>query len=198
MPKRVSDYYYIFDGRSGRPVIVDRDSGAPARRTAPDVQPDCMPVARHVLQRFGAGTLRTFACWCAQHTWPAASPPDACAVLWNAARRVACGNAPAPETLTAARSHSNDDAVMAAAVGMPHRRPRAAQLLAARACTEPDVLHAAHDAMHMSMRWAEFTHETDDAADAAIRTMHATHLNALLDALNHDAPFQRPDFLDRA
>jgi hypothetical protein len=75
---------------------------------------------------------------------------------------------------------------------MPRRRRRAAQLLAARSCTEPDVLAAAHDAMHMSARWAEFAHE---APDVAIRAMHEQHLNALLDTLNGAAPFQQPAFL---
>lgn len=190
MPKHVSDYYYIFDGRSGRPVIVDRSSGIRAREAPSDVQPGCMPVAEHVLHQQGPAPIRAFACWCAQQTWAPNPPPETCQPLWHAARGVATG---APlQTLRDARSQSNEAAVLAAAVGMPRRRPRAAQLLAARSCTEPDVLAAAHDAMHMSIRWAEFTH---DASDAAICAMHKRHLNALLDALNGTAPFQQPAFL---
>lgn len=193
MPKRVSDYYYIFDGRSGRPVIVDRSSGTPAREAPSDVQPDCMPVAEHVLHQQGTAVIRAFACWCAQQTWTPNPPPEACAAPWHTARRVAATKA-SSQTLEKARSQSNEDAVLAAAVGMPRRRAEAAQLLAARSCTEPDVLAAAHDAMHMSTRWAEFTHSAPEA-DAAIRAMHEHHLNALLDALNGTAPFQQPDFL---
>ena len=190
MPKHVSDYYYIFDGRSGRPVIVDRSSGVRAREASSDASPDCMPVAEYVLHQQGEAVVRAFVCWCAQQTWAPSPPPEPCQPLWDAARGVAAGAS--PRKLREVRSTSDEAAVLAAAVGMPHRRPHAAQLLAARSCTEPDVLAAAHDAMHMSARWAEFTH---DASDAAICAMHERHLNALLDALNGSAPFQQPAFL---
>jgi len=185
MPKHVSDDYYIFDGRSGRPVIVDRSSGVRAREASSNASPDCMPVAEHVLHQHGEAVIRALAGWCAQRIWAPNSPPEPCQLLWNTARDVAAGAS--PQELRKARSTSDEAAVLAAAVGMPRRRPPAAQLLAARSCTEPDVLAAAHDAMHMSARWAEFAH---DAPDAAIRAMHERHLNALLDLLNGAAPFQ--------
>ncbi len=190
MPKHVSDYYYIFDGRSGRPVIVDRSSGVQAREAPSDAALDCMPVAEYVLHQQGEAVIRAFACWCAQQTWAPSPPPEPCQLLWDAARDVAAGAS--LQRLRAARTKSDEAAVLAAAVGMPRRRRRAAQLLAARSCTEPDVLAAAHDAMHMSARWAEFAHE---ASDVAIRAMHEQHLNALLDTLNGAAPFQQPAFL---
>ncbi|MFO8231952.1 MAG: hypothetical protein R6U20_04735 [Longimonas sp.] len=191
MPKRVSDYYYIFDGRSDRPVIVDRASGVPTHEAPPSAQPAALPVARYLKQDHGASVVRAFACWCAQQTWRFTAPPAACTALWTAARNVASGQVSTIKALHKARSASREAAVRAAAIGMPHRRPSAAQLLAARSCTEPDVLTAAHDAMHMSVRWAEFAY---DPPNAAIKAMHERHMNGLLDALNGDAPFQQPCF----
>ena len=190
MPKHVSDYYYIFDGRSGRPLIVDRSSGQLTCEAPSPAQPAVLPVARHLLHHQGPSVVRAFACWCAQQTWHQTDLPAVCQPLWTAARAVAAGEKPL-ESLHCLRERSDEDAVLAAAVGMPRRRPQAAQLLAARSCAEPDALAAAHDAMHMSARWAEFTH---DAPDTALRDMHERHLNGLLDALNHEAPFQQPGF----
>lgn len=191
MPKHVSDYYYIFDGRSGRSLIVDRSSGALAHEAPASVQPATLPVVEHLLHTQGPQVVRAFACWCAQQTWHPEAPPNACRALWTTACAVAMGTSSTSASLRKVRARSNEDAVLAAAVGMPRRRAGAAQLLAARSCTEPDALASAHDAMHMSVRWAEFAHDTPDPA---IRAMHERHLNGLLDALNRAAPFQKPGF----
>lgn len=186
MNKRISDYYYIFDGRSGRSVAVERSSGKPASVVPNKELNDEMKLARYLESEQSSYVLRAFACWCVRQTWQEEAPSQRCYNLWDTARAVSARRAPV-SALREVRAASDDEAVAASTIGLPRRSPEAAQLLAARGCADPDVYTAVHDAMHMSLRWAECVAQSDP--ETAIRMMRTRHRNALLDAINGEAPF---------
>lgn len=174
----VDRYYYIFDSREHRALVLDRTTGEEMDwRAVPRVQ-----LIDHVGDRQSDAVLRRFAQWCARRTGvEAASADTPTGRLWAAAQRE---EAP----WTAARAEGTDAVVRAAALGLPRRRPEAARLLAAHACTHPSARQAAIDAAHMSERWAEF--EAPDEPEATVRALRQRHIDWLLDALGaakHDA-----------
>jgi glycerophosphoryl diester phosphodiesterase len=168
----VDRYYYIFDSREHRALVLDRTTGEEmAWRSVPRVQ-----LIDHVGDRQSDAVLRRFAQWCARRTGvEGASADTPTGRLWAAAQR----EEEAP--WTAARAEGTDAVVRAAALGLPRRRPEAARLLAAHACTHPSARQAAIDAAHMSERWAEF--EALDEPEATVRALRQRHIDWLLDAL---------------
>jgi hypothetical protein len=168
----VDRYYYIFDSRVHRALVMDRRTGEEvAWAAAPRVQ-----LLEHVAETRSATVGRRYARWCARQTGV-----DECADdtptgrLWTAAQQD--GAAAWKE----ARSATTDAVVRASAVGLPRRRAAAARLLAAHACTHPDDRQAALDAAHMSERWAEFAAEGDPTQ--AVQTMRQRQVDWLLDRL---------------
>jgi hypothetical protein len=168
----VDRYYYIFDSREHRALVLDRTTGEEvAWRSVPRVQ-----LIEHVQARRSAAVLRRFARWCARRTGVADEPGAApAAQLWAAAQT----DDEAP--WTEARTEWTDAVVRAAALGLPRRHPGAARLLTVHACTHPSARQAAIDAAHMSERWAEFA--TEEAPEAAVRALRQRHIDWLLDAL---------------
>jgi hypothetical protein len=168
----VDRYYYIFDSREHRALVLDRTTGEEvAWRSVPRVQ-----LIEHVGAEWSGSVLRRFARGCARHTGvEAASARTPTGRLWAAARR----DEEAP--WTEARRAATDAVVRAAALGLSRRRPEAARLLAAHACTHPSARQAAIDAAHMSERWAEF--EAPDDPEAAVRALRQRHIDWLLDVL---------------
>lgn len=168
----VDRYYYIFDGRERRALVLDRTTGEEvAWRSVPRVQ-----LIDFVRKRRGDAVLRAFARWCARQTGaetvPAHTPT---ARFWAAAQT---GTDP---PRSPAHDRATDAVVRAAALGLPRRRPEAARLLVAHACTHPSARQAAIDAAHMSERWAEFA--ATDEPEAAVRALRQQHVDWLLDAL---------------
>ena len=168
----VDRFYYIFDSREHRALVLDRTTGEEvAWRGVPRVQ-----LIDHVGETQSDAVLRRFARWCARQTGvEAAGPQTPTGRLWAAAQR----DEQAP--WTEARREGTDAVVRAAALGLPRRRPEAARLLAAHACTHPSARQAAIDAAHMSERWAEF--EAPDEPEAAVRALRQRHIDWLLDVL---------------
>lgn len=154
-----------------------------------------MKLARYLESEQSSHVLRAFACWCARQTWQEEAPSQRCYSLWNTARAVCTRRAPV-SALREVRAASDNEAVAASTIGLPRRSPEAAQLLAARGCADPDVHTAVHDAMHMSLRWAECVAPSDP--ETAIRMMRTRHRNALLDAINGDAPFTTKKHRERS
>ncbi|MFP4227622.1 MAG: hypothetical protein ACLFTE_02210 [Salinivenus sp.] len=167
----VDRYYYIFDGREQRALVMDRMTG---REYAWDDAPQA-PLIDHVQTHRSSAVLRAFARWCARQTDVAAVPLHTTAGrLWAAVRRTEDAN-----DLRRIRTDAVDAAVVAAAVGLPRRRPEAARLLAVHACTHPTPRRAALDAAHMHERWTEF----EAGTSAAVQATRQQQVDWLLDAL---------------
>lgn len=169
----VDRYYYIFDSRTHRPLVMDRATGEEyALGGAPRAQ-----LIEHVKRRHSSDLLRRFARWCASQTEAEAVPlHTAAGRLWSAAQHEKAS------VWKHARRRTSDAVVLAAALGLSRGQPEAARLLAIQACTHPDAELAALDAAHMSERWAEFC--TESNAAAAARSMRQRHVDWLLDALH--------------
>jgi len=168
----VDRYYYIFDSRAHRALVMDRQTGEEvAWAAAPRVQ-----LIDHVAETQSADSLRRFARWCARQTGAEHLPEEGPGGrLWAAAQRED-GSAWAR-----ARTAATDALVRASAIGLPRRRAGAARLLTVHACTHPEGRRAAIDAAHMSERWAEFAAEAD--ATQAVRAMRQRQVDWLLDVL---------------
>jgi hypothetical protein len=169
----VERFYYIFDSREDRALVLDRTTGEEmAWHSIPRIQ-----LVDYVAETTSPSTLRRFARWCARQTRiESASDQSAAAQLWKAARRED------EAVWTSVRAETTDAVVRAAALGLSQRQPEAARVLAVHACTHPEAVRAAIDAAHMSERWAEF--EADGDPETAVRILRQRHVNWLLDALN--------------
>ncbi len=168
----VDRYYYIFDSRRHRALVMDRATG---EEYAWDTTPRAQLIA-YVDNRCSPDTLRHFARWCASQTNAAAAPlHTATGQLWSVSQR---------DDVSAwrrARQRTVDAVVLAAALGLPKGQPASARLLSVQACTHPEPTLAALDAAHMSERWAEFCSERNSAT--AARAMRQRHIDRLLDTL---------------
>ena len=169
---RVARYYYIFDSRTRRALVLDRTTGEERARSAdPRAQ-----LIEHVQAQPSAASVRQFARWCARQAEADELPPHTAAGrLWAAAQR---GD---PSAWQRVRRETADAVMLAVALGLPRSQPDAAQLLTLQACTHADAGQAALDAAHMSERWAEFCAPSDP--EAAARVMRTRHVNWLLDML---------------
>jgi acyl-CoA reductase-like NAD-dependent aldehyde dehydrogenase len=166
-------YYYIFDSRTHRPLVLDRATGE-HRASEADSRG---PLIDYVSTQRSPAVPRRFARWCARQVGADAAPAHtAAARLWATARR------DAPQAWRRVRRETTDPVVLAVSLGLPQHEPEAARLLTLQACTHPEARQAAHDAAHMSERWAEFT--TPSAPTAAARTMRARHVDWLLDRVS--------------
>jgi len=168
----VDRYYYIFDSRERRALVLDRATGEEvAWRSVPRVQ-----LVDYVRTQRGDAALRAFSRWCGRRTGVEAVPAHTpTARLWGAVQ------AEEDRSRAAVRDDEIDAVVRAAALGLSQRRPEAARLLVAHACTHPSARQAAIDAAHMSERWAEFA--ATDEPEAAVRALRQRHVDWLLDAL---------------
>lgn len=168
----VDRFYYIFDSRERRPLVVDRWTGKEVDwARAPRVQ-----LIEHVADTQSEAVVRRFARWCARQTGVDAAPSDSPAGrLWAAAR------APERSDWSAVRADTTDVVVEAVALGLPQGDAEAARLLTTHACTHSKARQAAIDAAHMSERWVEF--EADGTPGAAVRTLRQRHVDWLLDVL---------------
>lgn len=170
---RVDRYYYIFDSRTCRPLVLDRATGAHGSPAADRRA----PLIDHVSAQQRPTVLRTFARWCAKEVGADAAPSHSPAGrLWAAAQR------DVPEAWRRVRRETADTVMLAVSLGLSRHEPEAARLLTLQACTHPEAMQAAHDAAHMCERWAEFSAETDPTAAAL--TMRARHVNWLLDQMS--------------
>ncbi|WP_263787475.1 hypothetical protein [Salinibacter grassmerensis] len=170
---KAEQYYYIFDSRTHRPLVLDRATG---EHYASGSDPR-RPLIDHVAAQREAGVLRQFARWCAQQVDPnGVSAHTAAGRLWAAAQR------DAPEAWQRVRHETADAAMLAMSLGLPQREPRAARLLTLQACTHPEAQQAARDAAHMSERWAEFSAPSASTEEA--QAMRARHVNWLLDQVS--------------
>lgn len=169
----IDRFYYIFDSREQRALVLDRATGEEvAWGTVPRVQ-----LIEHVKNERSPSALRHFARWCARQTGIETVPSKGpAAQLWTVAQS---GEAAAWRTM---RGKVTDAVVRAAALGLPQGHSAAARLLVVHACTHPDAYRAAVDAAHMSERWVEF--EAEETPEAAVRALRRRHVNWLLDALN--------------
>lgn len=169
----VDRYYYIFDSRAHRALVMDRRTGEEVAWTAaPRVQ-----LIEYVAGEHGKAILRRFAQWCARQTGASGLPDDTPAGrLWAVAHE---GDRYA---WTRARTAETNAVVEASALGLPRRQRGAARLLTIHACTHPDDHQAAIDAAHMSERWAEFAAEGD--AVQAVEAMRQRQVDWLLDVLS--------------
>lgn len=170
----VEGYYYIFDARAQRAVVVDRRTGNEVVwAEEPRIQ-----LVEYVETRTSGTVLRRFAKWCAlEAEISTVSPHTAAGRLWSALHRD-----PDPQAWTGLRNELTDVLVFATTLGVPRRRAQAARLLVVHACTHPDPRQAAIDAAHMSERWAEFTaHGTDP--ETTVRHMRQRQIDWLLDVL---------------
>jgi len=173
----VDRYYYIFDSREGRAVVMDRTTG----REFVWADTPQAPLIDHVRKQRSERSLRRFARWCARQTGAHEGPVHApTGRMWAAVRgRSSDGDRVRVREATA------EAAVLAASLGLPRRRAEAARLLTVHACTHPEARRAALDAAHMSERWAEF--EADTEPSAAVRRLRRRQINWLLDALGNRA-----------
>ncbi len=168
----VDRFYYIFDSREHRALVLDRTTGEEmAWHSIPRIQ-----LIDYVAETASASTLRRFARWCARQTSVGSAPEESAAArLWSAARTEV------EAVWTSVRAETTDAVVRAAALGLSQRRAEAARLLTAHACMHPEPRRAAIDAAHMSERWTEF--ETDGDPGAAVRSLRQRHVDWLLDVL---------------
>lgn len=168
----VDRYYYIFDSRERRTLVVDRWTGEEvAWSSAPRIQ-----LIDHVSDACSGAVPRRFARWCARQTGVEAVPPDTpTGRLWAAAQ------APEETDWGAVRRDTTDGVVEAVALGLPRRQRDAARLLVTHACTHPEPRQAAIDAAHMSERWAEF--DAEASPKAAVRALRQRQVDWLLDVL---------------
>jgi hypothetical protein len=169
---RVDRYYYIFDSRTRRTLVLDRTTGEERARSAdPRAQ-----LIEHVQAEESSSLVRQFARWCArQAEADELSSHTAAGRLWAAAQR------DDPSAWQRVRRETADAVMLAVALGLPRGQPDAAQLLTLQACTHADAEQAALDAAHMSERWAEFCAPSDP--EAAARVMRTRHVNWLLDSM---------------
>jgi hypothetical protein len=167
----VDRYYYIFDSRAHRALVMDRRTGEEVAWTsAPRVQ-----LIEYVAEERSPSTLRRFARWCARRATAPAAPADTpTGRLWAAARDDEAA-------WTQARRDATDAVVRAAALDLPRQQAGAARLLTVHACTHPSARQAAIDAAHMSERWAEFEAESDP--EQAVQALRQRHVDWLLDEL---------------
>jgi len=169
---RVERYYYIFDSRKQRALVMDRLTGeeyawGEASRTQ---------LVDHVQEKRSGAVLRRFARWCARQTDIEGAPHHSpSGRLW--ATVPADGERGEPRQTQA---DLTDAVALAAAVGLPRRRPDAARLLTVHACTHASARRAALDAAHMSERWAEFT---DGNPRGTAQQARQDQIDWLLDAL---------------
>ena len=170
---RVDRYYYIYDSRERRALVLDRTTGEErAYESSARAQ-----LIEHVQTQCSPATLRRFARWCARQVDADACPSHTAAGrLWAAAQR---GDA---SVWRRVQRETADTVMLAVALGLSRGRPDAARLLVLHACTHPDAKKAALDAAHMSERWAEFSATSNPAA--AAQTMRARHIDWLLDRLS--------------
>ena len=169
---RVDRYYYIYDSRERRALVLDRATG---EERSPDADPRAQLI-EHVRTERSPTLLRHFARWCARQVGAdVCSSHTATGRLWAAAQR------DDRSIWRRVRRETADTVMLAVALGLSRGRPDAARLLVVHACTHPDAQHAALDAAHMSERWAEFSAESDPPA--AARAMQARHVDWLLDQL---------------
>lgn len=168
----IDRFYYIFDSRQQRALVLDRVTGEEMNwQAVPRVQ-----LIDYVRAERSPAVLRQFARWCARQTGIEAAPERGpAAQLWAVAQL------DEPEAWTARRDEVTDALVRAAALGLPRAHGAAARLLVVHACTHSNARRAAVDAAHMHERWAEF--EAEDDPEAAVRTVRRRHVNWLLDAL---------------
>lgn len=171
----VDRYYYIFDSRAHRALVVDRTTGEEvAWASAPRIQ-----LIDYVADERSRSVLRRFARWCARRTGADDVPDDGPAGrLWTAAQSDESG------AWKRARGETTNAVVQAAALGLSRRQAAAARLLAVHACTHPTGRQAAIDAAHMSERWAEFA--ADAEATRAVEAMRRRQIDWLLDELGGD------------
>ncbi len=167
----VDRYYYIFDSRERRPLVIDRQTGTEMDwASAPRVQ-----LVDYVNEKQSAAVLRRFARWCAQQGGAEKAPADTPAGrLWAAAQQD-------EDAWERVRADTVDAVVEAVVLDLSRRQAQAARLLAVHACTHPDPRSAAIHAAHMSERWAEFVAESD--AEAAVQALRQRQIDWLLDAL---------------
>ena len=167
----VRRYYYIFDSRDRRPLVVDRRTGEEvAWATAPRVQ-----LVEHVTEREGPSCYRRFARWCALQTDARAARSETpTGRLWAAIKDRREGPVDVPTDLVRA-------IVEATTLGLSRRRTEAARLLTVHACTHSSARQAAIQAAHMSERWAEFA--ADGAPERAARALRQRQVDWLLDEL---------------
>ncbi|PSQ95307.1 MAG: hypothetical protein BRD55_11905 [Bacteroidetes bacterium SW_9_63_38] len=169
----VDRFYYIFDSRAHRALVLDRATGKEvAWRSVPRVQ-----LIEHIEAERSPAVLRAFARWCARQVGIEAMSENAPAArLWSAAQQ------DDPAAWKAAREETTDAVVRAAALGLSRGRSAAARLLVVHACTHPEARQAAIDATHMTERWVEF--DEGRPAEPAVRAVRQRHIDWLLDALN--------------
>lgn len=170
----VQRYYYIYDSRESRTLVMDRTTGEEFlwendART---------PLLEYVAATCSDDALRAFAVWCARRVMPTDGEDDSSAVpdldgeaetndrparrLLRVAEQMAgastadpsdAGEAPDPEQV---RADTVNDVVRAATIGLSRMDPTAARLLTAQSATHPNARRAALDAAHMAERYAEF------------------------------------------
>ena len=172
----VDRFYYIFDSRAHRALVLDRTTGEEvAWRSVPRVQ-----LIEYVGKERSTAVLRAFARWCARQVGvEEVSASSPAARLWTAAQQ------DAPAAWKQGREETTDAVVRAAALGLSQGRSAAARLLVVHACTHSDAPQAAIDAAHMTERWVEF--EAERPAESAVRAVRRRHIDWLLDALNREA-----------
>jgi len=165
----VDRFYYIFDSRERRPLVMDRQTGA-------EVDWDATPRVQlidHVAEGQSAAVLRRFAQWCARQTGADGAPSNtATGRLWRATQE-------GEERWATVRAETVDAVVEAVVLDLSRHQADAARLLTAYACTHPDPRQAAIDAAHMSERWAEFS--ADAAPGEAVRALRQRQIDWLLD-----------------
>jgi len=209
----VQRYYYIYDSRELRTLVMDRVTGEEFAWTD-DVR---TPLLRHVAGHDPSpedpgGSLRRFALWCAressvdpsEHDDPGPSTPASgpSATRFRLLEATAAWIEEGGDAPEAVRQETADDAVHAATVGLAQRDPQAASMLTAQACTHPDAWRAALDAAHMSERCAEFKaaalrrasaapHRGDRSRDAQVRNATTPAPNAAA----HDMRLRQIDHL---
>ena len=171
----VDRYYYIFDSRAHRALVVDRRTGKEVVwASAPRVQ-----LIDYVADEQSKSVLRRFARWCARRTGADDVSGDGPAGrLWAAAQ------SENPEAWRRARGETTNAVVQAAALDLSRRQATAARLLTVHACTHPKGRQAALDAAHMSERWAEFAAEAEPTT--AVKSIRQRQIDWLLDELGTD------------
>ncbi|PEN13877.1 hypothetical protein CRI94_07405 [Longibacter salinarum] len=199
----VRRYYYIYDSRTVRTLVMDRVTGDEFRWEE-DVR---LPLLEHMVARRSERYLRRFALWCARQVMPhdvraqteeaghGDTPTDIARYLIAAVQGdldsggiTACRDE--------ARQTTVDAVVHAATIGLSQMNPEAARLLSAQSCTHPDATQAAMDAAHMAERYAEFVafrrrEEHHDPSRVptpgeAVRNMRQRQIDAILDHLIED------------
>jgi len=199
----VQRYYYIYDSRETRTVVVDRTTG---KEFLWDDDPRA-PLLAYVARKRSDRALRHFAFWCARQVMPEGDVPvessdaaqDVVHGVTSATRRLLrvvrhqLNGEDGGASFRDVRRETSDVVVHAATVGLAQMDPVAARLLTAQACTHASPRRAALDAAHMAERYAEFVafEERDTGAgagtrpepDAAARAMRRRQIDALLDAL---------------